>query len=109
MDSGINAMRRDCSEVGGGGVFQLRRVGDSFSSPKALASTTVSAVMLTMRLTVAEEVRICTGRAAPSRIGPMVMPSPAAVFSRLKAILAASKVGMIRRLASSFKRERGKF
>ena len=52
---------------------------------------------------------MCTGRAAPSRIGPIVMPSPAAVFSRLKAILAASSVGMIRRFASSFRRERGKF
>src|SRR5881409_1259210 len=41
------------------GVFQLLRVRDCFSSPKALASTTVSAVMLTMRLTVAEEVRMC--------------------------------------------------
>jgi len=41
--------------------------------------------MLTMRLTVAEVVRMWTGLAAPSRMGPMVMPSPAAVFSRLKA------------------------
>ena len=41
-----------------------------------LASTTVSAVMLTMRRTVADGVRMCTGCAAPSRIGPIVTPSP---------------------------------
>ena len=33
----------------------------------ALASATVSAVMLTMRRTVADGVRMCTGLAAPSR------------------------------------------
>jgi len=38
----------------------------------ALASATVSAVMLTIRLTVALGVRICTGLAAPSRINPML-------------------------------------
>ena len=38
----------------------------------ALASTTVSAVMLTMRRTVADGVRMCTGAAQPSRIGPTV-------------------------------------
>ena len=42
----------------------------------ALASATASAVMLTMRRTVADGVRMCTGRAAPSRIGPMVTPPP---------------------------------
>ena len=35
-----------------------------------------SAVMFTMRRTVLVGVRMCTGRAAPSRIGPTVMPSP---------------------------------
>ena len=49
----------------------------------ALASATVNAVMLTMRRTVAEGVRMCTGWAAPSSTGPMAMPPPAVVFSRL--------------------------
>lgn len=50
---------------------------------EALASATVSAVMLTMRLTVADGVRMCAGLAAPSRTGPMAMPPPAADLSRL--------------------------
>jgi hypothetical protein len=49
----------------------------------AEASATVSAVMLTMRRTVAEGVRMCTGWAAPSSTGPIAMPPPAAVLSRL--------------------------
>ncbi len=48
------------------------RTGDCSWPRGALASATASAVMLTMRRTVAEGVRMCTGRAAPSRIGPMV-------------------------------------
>ena len=47
------------------------------------ASTTHSAVMFTMRRTVADGVRMCTGRAQPSSTGPTAMPLPAAVFSRL--------------------------
>ena len=50
--------------------------------------------MFTSRRTLADGVRMCTGRAAPSRIGPIVTPPPAAVFSRLKAMLAASSVGI---------------
>ena len=49
----------------------------------AFASATVSAVMLTMRRTVADGVRMCTGLAAPSNTGPIAIPPPAAVFSRL--------------------------
>ena len=49
----------------------------------ACTSETVTAVMLTMRRTVALAVRMCTGLLAPSRIGPMAMPPPAAVLSRL--------------------------
>src|SRR3982751_3416049 len=49
----------------------------------AFASATVSAVMLTMRRTVADGVRMCTGFAAPSSTGPIAMPPPAAVLSRL--------------------------
>ena len=49
----------------------------------ALASATASAVMLMMRRTVADGVRMCTGWAAPSSTGPIAMPPPAAVFSRL--------------------------
>src|SRR5882672_7181816 len=46
------------------------------------ASRTTSAVMLMMRRTVAEGVRMCTGLAAPSRIGPIATLFPAAVLSR---------------------------
>ena len=65
-----------------------RPLGASASGPSpgqraALASATVSAVMLTMRRTVAEGVRMCTGCAAPSSTGPIAMPPPAATFSRL--------------------------
>ncbi len=49
----------------------------------AFASATVKAVMLMMRRTVADGVRMCTGWAAPSSTGPIAMPPPAAVFSRL--------------------------
>ena len=49
----------------------------------ALASATVRAVMLTTRRTVADGVRMCAGLAAPSSTGPIAMPPPAAVFSRL--------------------------
>src|SRR6185369_2829742 len=80
--------------------FHQKRV---CSCPRgALASATASAVMLTMRRTVAEGVRICTGRAAPSRIGPMVTLSEEAILSRLKEMLAASSVGITSRLASPF-------
>ena len=65
-----------------------------------VASTTVSAVMLTMRRTVADGVRMCAGFATPSSIGPSVTPEPAATLSRLNAMFAASTVGMMRRLAS---------
>src|SRR3954468_21233038 len=47
------------------------------------ASRTESAVMFTMRRTVLVGVRMCAGRAAPSRIGPTVMPSPATTLSAL--------------------------
>jgi hypothetical protein len=40
-------------------------------------------VMLTRRRTVAVEVSTCTGRAAPSRMGPMVTPSPPVILIRL--------------------------
>ena len=46
---------------------------DATRAPAAadmFASTDVSAVMLTMRRTVADGVRMCTGFATPSRIGP---------------------------------------
>src|SRR6185436_7750066 len=73
----------------------------------ALASATESAVMLTMRRTVAEGVRMCTGRAVPRRIGPMVTLSADATFSRLKEMLAASMVGITSRFASPFSFELG--
>ena len=53
------------------------------SQPGRLASMTVSAAMLTMRRTVALEVRMFTGALAPSRKGPTATLPPAAVLSRL--------------------------
>ena len=47
------------------------------------ASITHSAVMLTMRRTVADGVRMCAGLAQPSSTGPIAMPLPAVVLSRL--------------------------
>src|SRR5690606_25999722 len=47
------------------------------------ASVTVSSVMFTMRLTVAEGVRMLTGAAHPSRMGPTATLLPAAVLRRL--------------------------
>ena len=61
-----------------------------------------------MRRTVAEGVRMCAGRAAPSSIGPTVTPPPAAVFSRLNEMFAASSVGITSRFASPRSRARGK-
>ena len=61
---------------------RLRRPSTS-TQRAALASATVNAVMLTMRRTVADGVRMCTGLAAPSSTGPIAMPPPAAVLSRL--------------------------
>ena len=56
--------------------------------------------MFTTRRTVEEGVRMCTDFAAPSSIGPTVMPCPPVIFSTLKRILAESRVGQISRLAS---------
>ncbi|CPM40312.1 Uncharacterised protein [Bordetella pertussis] len=39
--------------------------------------------MLTMRRTVALVVRMCTGRAEPSRIGPIAIPLLPVIFSML--------------------------
>ncbi|MCY1384808.1 hypothetical protein D9M69_731060 [compost metagenome] len=50
---------------------------------ETFASATVRAVMFTMRRTVALAVRMCTGLATPSNMGPMAMLPPAAVLSRL--------------------------
>ena len=85
----------------------LDRIGPQASGSAAAAPTTASAVRLTSRLTVADGVAISTGLRAPSRIGPMVTPSPPVIFSRLKEMLAASRFGMINRLASPFNVESG--
>ena len=68
--------QESCSDATG-------RITDPCRSRVALASATVSAVMLTMRRTVAVGVNMCTGLAAPSSTRPMAMPPPAVVFSRL--------------------------
>ena len=60
--------------------------------------------MLRMPRAVTDGVSTCAGSAVPSSIGPTCRPS-AAVFSRLKAMLAASSDGQITRLAASFSRE----
>ena len=64
------------------------------------ASATASAVMLTMRRTVALGVKMCTGRAAPSSTGPTVTPWPPVIFSTLKRMLAASKFGSTSKFAA---------
>src|SRR5690554_5614152 len=46
-------------------------------------SAAVQAVMLAVRRTVADAVRMWTGRAAPSSTGPIATLLPAAVLSRL--------------------------
>src|ERR1035437_10268813 len=48
-----------------------------------LASTTVTAVILTMRRTVAAGVKMCACAPQPSRIGPMATLLPAADLSML--------------------------
>src|SRR5262245_56112772 len=74
---------------------------------KALASATVTAVMLTSRRTVADGVRMCTGLPAPNRTGPIAIPPPAACFNKLYAMLALSMFGSTSRLASPLSVERG--
>ena len=59
------------------------------------------------RRTVAVGVRIWQGRAQPSRIGPTVMPSPR-ILIKLKAIFAASSVGITSRFAAPRRRELGR-
>src|SRR5476651_266734 len=71
--------------------------GDGDAAP---ASATTSAVRLTMARTVADAVSTCTGLAAPSSIGPIVMLLPAAVLSRLYEMFAASMFGSTSRFAS---------
>src|SRR5690606_22731012 len=72
------------------------------------ASTTVSAVMLTMRRTVALGVSTLMGALAPSSTGPTATLLPAAVLSRLYAILPASIVGHTSRLADPDRVEPGR-
>ena len=63
-------------------IDQVLHANRRLPAPR-LASTTASAVMLTMRRTVAAGVRMCAGAAQPSRIGPIATLWPAADFSRL--------------------------
>jgi len=74
----LQGFRRDLTGCG-----RAASKGPKTVQRAALASATVRAVMFTTRRTVAEAVRMCTGLAAPSNTGPMAMPPPAAVFSRL--------------------------
>src|SRR4029453_1231764 len=71
----------------------------SYDGRCMLASTTVSAVMLTILRTVADGVKMCTALATPSKMGPSVTPPPDDDLSRLNAMFAASTVGMMRRFA----------
>ena len=64
-------------------VTPNRREALLLTGQPAPASTAASAVMLTMRRTLATGSRMCTGFAAPSRMGPTVMPLLAAIFRRL--------------------------
>ena len=63
--------------------------------------------MLTIRRTVADGVRMFTGFATPSRIGPSVTPPPEETLSRLNEMFAASTVGITSRFASPLRREFG--
>ena len=82
-------------------------VGDLISRLSACASTTASAVTLTMPRAVTDGVTMCAGRVMPSNIGPTCKPSPN-TLARLKALLAASSVGMTSRFAEPCRRECGK-
>src|SRR5690606_10137329 len=57
---------------------------DSYQpSVATLASTTVTAVILTIRRTEEVDVMMCTGARAPNRKGPIATLPPAAVLSRM--------------------------
>src|SRR5215472_5026387 len=77
-------------------------------APACAASTTARAVMLRMPRTVAVCVRMCADFAVPRRMGPTVMPPPAATRKRLYAMLPASRLGIINRFASAVRAESGK-
>ena len=84
----VARLLRDCCAARGQSAGDSSAARGRFSAGQpvclpASASATVSAVMLTIRRTVAEGVSTCTGLSAPSNTGPMAMPPPAAVFSRL--------------------------
>ena len=82
------------------------KLGEYGYAPAA-AETTASAVRLTSRRTVAEGVAISTGLRAPRRIGPIVIPSPPVILSRLNEMFAASRFGITSRFASPFSVESG--
>src|SRR6266702_6754471 len=96
----------DVQAVCGGFIYALT-VADALIRGTAPASATTSAVMLTIARTVADAVSTCTGFAAPSSIGPIVMLLPAAVLSRLYEMLAASMFGSTSTFASPSSVESG--
>jgi hypothetical protein len=63
--------------------------------------------MLTMRRTVADDVRMCAGAFTSSRIGPTVTPWPPVIFSTLNRMFAASSLGNTSTLALPVKTESG--
>ena len=65
-------------------------------APRRAASTTAMAETLSRPRTVIDGVTMCAGRAAPSRIGPTAT-LPETTLSRLKAMFAASRLGMMSR------------
>jgi hypothetical protein len=81
--------------------------GSRRSRDAVLQAALGRAVMLMMRRTVVDGVSTCTGRAAPNNTGPIAMPPPAAVLSRLYEMLAASMLGITSRLASPVRVELG--
>src|SRR5262245_1095870 len=93
--SGVPCVRHFNSAGAGHGPFAV-----------SCASTTATAVMLTTPRAVTEGVRMWAGRAAPMRMGPTGSASATAriIWS---AMLAASRVGMIRTLASPLSRACG--
>lgn len=63
--------------------------------------------MFNTRRVVAVGVKICTGFAAPSKIGPIVTLLPDVAFNRLNEMFAASRFGMINKFAEPLKLELG--
>src|SRR5262245_47637576 len=70
-------------------------------APGCAASTSARPVMLSIPRTLADCVRMCADFAVPRKMRPTIMPLPADPRKMLYAMLPASILGIIKRLASS--------